>query len=80
VLQFKLIEQGSKLGQYEAPNPQREGKYVPFAFTGYMSSAFGEELPGEWLDENGIDGALQVLRDECARGVSRGWHDIHCGR
>jgi FkbM family methyltransferase len=77
---FKLIEQGSKPGQQEAPNPPREGKYVPFNFNGHMSGAFGEETPGPWLDAAGIDAAFQALADERARGIWQGWYDIHCGR
>lgn len=77
---FKLIEQGSKPGQQEAPNPPLEGKYVPFNFDGNMSGAFGQETPGEWLDADGIDAEIQALKDYRAKGNWQGWYDVHCGR
>lgn len=77
---FKMIEQGSKPGQEVAPNPPLEGKYVPFEFDGNMSGAFGKELPGEWLNAEGIDAAVMALREEREKGNWQGWYDIHCGK
>ncbi len=75
---FKLIEQGSKPGQSEAPNPPREGKYTPFRFTSYMSGAFGKELPGEWTDYVALRAELDQIAADRAKGMWIGWHDVHC--
>ncbi len=75
---FKVIEQGSKPGQAEAPNPPREGKYTPFRFTSYMSGAFGKELPGNWLDYGELKAQLDQIGADQAKGMWIGWHDIHC--
>jgi FkbM family methyltransferase len=77
---FKVVEQGTKPGQAEAPNPPKEGKYAPFAFTGYMSGAFGRELPGNWLDYVELKAQLDEIGADHARGKWVGWHDIHCWR
>ena len=75
---FKIIEQAAKAGQEEAPFPPREGGYVPFRFTSYMSGAFGKELPGEWVTYTWLKLELEKIRTERKNGIWGRWYDIHC--
>lgn len=45
---FKVVNQ-RQVPRQSAPNPPREGLYVPHSFSGNSSGLFGEEAPGEWL-------------------------------
>lgn len=47
---FKLIPQHTVSSQV-CPNPASEGLYVEHQFEDCASGLFGEELPGEWMDE-----------------------------
>jgi FkbM family methyltransferase len=77
---FKVVEQGAKPGQEETPNPPLEGQYVPFKFDGYMSGAFGLELPGDWIDETALHTEIAIIREAQLRGEWGRWYDIHCRR
>lgn len=47
---FKVIDQ-STIEQQMLPNPPKEGDYIDFKFTFGSSGLFGNELPGEWINE-----------------------------
>jgi FkbM family methyltransferase len=50
---FKAVQQARPRTRIP-PNPPREGRYVPYTFRPGSSGLFGRELPGEWLDRDGI--------------------------
>ncbi len=47
---FKIVQQRDTERE-KCPYPAREGDYVDFAIRHGQSGLFGEELPGEWLDD-----------------------------
>jgi FkbM family methyltransferase len=46
---FKIVDQDRGVPHQVAPQPAREGKYVPVQFEEGASGLFGDETPGEWL-------------------------------
>ncbi len=80
---FQIVRQGKGIIP-PAPNPSREGAYVPTEFTNSMSGTFGADLPGPWLPRDEVEAAMHAEAEEAkarlARGERRGWHDIHCRR
>jgi len=47
---FKVVPQHNMTAQV-CPVPAREGRYVDHQFENGASGLFGEEAPGEWMDE-----------------------------
>ena len=46
---FKIVPQ-HQVHRQRLPRPSREGQYVSHTFANGSSGAFGDELPGEWID------------------------------
>jgi FkbM family methyltransferase len=46
---YKIVPQ-HQVNKQRLPQPAREGTYVAHAFAEGSSGAFGDELPGEWID------------------------------
>lgn len=55
---FKVVRQDTVTAQL-CPFPAREGRYVDHNFEDGASGLFGEEAPGEWVDE---DEAVRIYR------------------
>lgn len=53
---FKIIQQRD-IELQKCPFPAREGSHVDYLFKHGQSGLFGEELPGEWMDQR------QILRE-----------------
>jgi FkbM family methyltransferase len=45
---FKVVNQALH-ASVKLPNPAKEGEYASFAFDGYCTGPFGEEIAGDWL-------------------------------
>ena len=89
---FKVVPQHMVLTQ-RCPNPAREGKYVEQTFGDNASGLFGEEAPGEWVDETealrqyrkifsdykwrGADSFLRRIRLIPRLIRGSGWYDTH---
>ena len=92
---FKVVRQDAVCSQ-QCPFPAREGRYVDQHFEESSSGLFGEEAPGEWIDEHRVIQTYRRIRlhNYLIRILSRlhlrrslrwlvpdpGWHDIHAKR
>ena len=47
---FKVVRQDEVPAQ-RCPFPAKEGRYIDYHFEGTASGMFGEEAPGDWIDE-----------------------------
>ncbi len=77
--QFQVVPQRDK-GWAVPPQPPREGSYAWRRFTDRDSGLFGEELPGEWLDQAAAEAWFtKTIRRADGSYVNRGfeWWDIH---
>jgi FkbM family methyltransferase len=50
---FKVVQQDN-IARTKPPFPSREKEFVPYEFPDSASGLFGNELPGEWLDTEGV--------------------------
>jgi FkbM family methyltransferase len=50
---FKAVQQ-NRVSHQKEPHPSKEGCYIGYRFQGGSSGLFGEDLPGEWKDFDGI--------------------------
>lgn len=57
---FKLVDQ-SKIQEQQCPSPSKEGNYVNHSFEPGSSGLFGNELPGEWLNEEAAIAAYKKV-------------------
>lgn len=64
---FKFVNQALN-GSVRCPKPALEGDYVDERFTTTSSGPFGDEAPGEWLDQDALLGRLEsVCRRQAVR-------------
>lgn len=89
---FKAVRQDTVDAQ-RCPFPAREGQYVDHRFGGSASGLFGEEAPGDWMDEAGAakfydslrarHNLINILNHLRLRRLLRsmvpdpGWYDLH---
>jgi FkbM family methyltransferase len=85
---FKVVRQDDVCGQ-RCPFPAKEGQYVDQRFEESSSGLFGEETPGDWVDEDRVIRRYRRMRFQRylirvlsllhLRGLvpEPGWHDIH---
>ena len=58
---FKIVRQDTVHSQ-QCPFPAREGDYVDQRFDQTSSGLFGEEVPGEWVEEGRVIRTYRLLR------------------
>lgn len=78
---FQIVRQGEGILP-DAPNPSREGQYVPQVFRNSHSGCFGLDLPDRWRSVGDIRAEMKAVTEAANtrldRGELCGWHDIHC--
>ncbi len=69
---FKLIDQNSP-GGFQLPEHQSEGGAISWPEFSHASGPFGRDLPGEWVDFEGLEKLWQAAEPQ----LHRIWFDCH---